>query len=123
MKKLFVILLPLLAVLLFSCIKDNSSSITNSISENAVVLPPPSTSYIVIVDKDGNRFETEIQDKVLDDGTRISQKIQDCINNSRNHGDFISCMAHLTNWLMKNGYITNKEKGILMNIAARANLP
>jgi hypothetical protein len=58
MKKLFVILLPLLAVLLFSCIKDNSSSITNSISENAVVLPPPSTSYIVIVDKDGNRFET-----------------------------------------------------------------
>jgi len=123
MKTILLILFPLFFALFFvSCTKEPGSFVTNSPSENALALPP-SLSTIVIIDKNGSVFETSIQDKVLSDGKTISQKIQECINNSRNHGDFVSCMAHLTNWLMKNGYITNKEKGILMNIAARANLP
>ncbi len=88
-----------------------------------IMLPPLQPTTIVIIDKYGNRFDTGVSDKILEDGSTISQKIQDCVNNSKNHGDFVSCMAHLTNWLLKKGYITNKEKGIIMNISARANIP
>jgi len=127
MKKLTILALFVFATIFtFSCNQkpiDNSSDV-NSYSK--ITLPPNgggSTTTIVIRDRNGNEYDTGIEDKTLSDGSTISQKIQECINNSRNHGDFVSCMAHLTNWLLKNSYITNKEKGILMNIAARADIP
>lgn len=123
MKKIKV-LLAIFFVLAFASCGNQSTMVENRFdTTQGIVLPTPSVNYIVIVDKNGNQYQTEIEDKILEDGSTISQKIQDCINNSKNHGDFVSCMAHLTNWLVKKGYITNKEKGIIMNIAARADIP
>lgn len=118
--------LMLLAVLVIFAACTSKPTENEAISSNVskVVLPPSTEpSTIVIVDKNGTVYETGIENKRLANGRTIYQMIQDCIENARNHGDFVSCMAHLTNWLMKNGYITNKEKGILMNIAARADIP
>ncbi|MCX7880160.1 MAG: hypothetical protein N2517_05820 [Ignavibacteria bacterium] len=125
MKNLSIIFLLIAVLLAFgSCSVDTGSPTSNN-NEQSVVLPPDggNNEYIVIVDSKGKRFETNIRNKRLEDGTTIMQLINDCINNARNHGDFVSCMAHLTNNLMKRGLITNKEKGILMNIAARADIP
>ncbi|MGB9851444.1 MAG: hypothetical protein ACPLPX_01110 [Candidatus Kapaibacteriota bacterium] len=123
-KDFFISAFFALALVLYNCNTSPSSNDVNSPNVSSIVLPPgfePTT--IVIVDKNGTVYDSGIKNKSLPDGSTINQKIQECIRNSRNHGDFVSCMAHLTNWLMKNGYITNKEKGILMNIAARADIP
>ncbi len=104
------------------CTRDFSPVSSINDKSNAVVILPQ-TSNIIIIDKNGRIIDTGIEDKVLDDGMTISRKIQECAHNARNHGDFVSCMAHLTNWLMENGLITNKEKGIIMNVAARADIP
>lgn len=126
MKKVVSILFLFGIMFVFlACTRDNFPTSTVDEETTALVLPPYSTtpSNIIITDKYGNIFDTGIEDKVLDDGMTITQKIQECARNARNHGDFVSCIAHLTNWLMKNGFITNKEKGIIMNIAARADIP
>ncbi|MEJ5285753.1 MAG: hypothetical protein CH6_3145 [Candidatus Kapaibacterium sp.] len=125
MKNFFLVLVSIVFIgVIFSCTTDNAPESVNSPSISKIALPPSTQpTTVVIVDKNGTVYDTGIQDKMLEDGSTINQKIQDCINNSRNHGDFVSCMAHLTNWLLKNGYITNKEKGIIMNIAARADIP
>ncbi|ROL56388.1 hypothetical protein D9V84_08100 [Bacteroidetes/Chlorobi group bacterium Naka2016] len=125
MKNFFLVLVSIVFIgVIFSCTTDNAPESVNSPSISKIALPPSTQpTTVVIVDKNGTVYDIGIQDKMLEDGSTINQKIQDCINNSRNHGDFVSCMAHLTNWLLKNGYITNKEKGIIMNIAARADIP
>ncbi|MCX7908327.1 MAG: hypothetical protein N2560_02275 [Ignavibacteria bacterium] len=123
MKNILIITLAFTVIMIAnSCTQSPTNSEISSYNPQGITLPPQ-PSAIIIVDKNGKQYETGIEDKTLEDGKKISQKIQECIENARNHGDFVSCMAHLTNWLMKKGYITNKEKGILMNIAARADIP
>jgi len=37
----------------------------------------------------------------------------------RNHGQYVSCWAHWTNWLKKQGEITGREKGQIMSMKAK----
>ena len=67
--------------------------------------------------------DTGVQDQVLPDGSLMSAKISECATNARNHGQFVSCVAHLTNEWKGTGYITGKEKGAIQSCAARADLP
>jgi uncharacterized delta-60 repeat protein len=53
----------------------------------------------------------------------ISQWIRDCETEAENHGEFVSCVAHLTNDLKKVGPISNSEKGAIQSCAAQANIP
>lgn len=124
MNGLFFLSVAILFLGLFGCQQDNSSpSNTQEPSKVIIQVEPPSSATVVIVDRYGNIHNTGIENKTLEDGETINQKIQKCKETARNHGDFVSCMAHLTNYLMKNGYITNKEKGIIMSIAAQADIP
>ena len=56
-------------------------------------------------------------------GCTLSDSIADCANGSRNHGEFVSCVAKLTNDLKKAGAITGHEKGKLQSCAAKADIP
>ncbi|MCK4392019.1 hypothetical protein KAX17_03870 [Candidatus Bipolaricaulota bacterium] len=67
--------------------------------------------------------DTGVQDQVLPDGSLMSGKIDDCAANARNHGQFVSCVAHLANEWKDAGYITGKEKGAIQSCAARADIP
>ncbi len=40
----------------------------------------------------------------------------------KNHGAFVSCIAHLTNDMMKVGIITGKQKGVIQSIAAQSDI-
>lgn len=42
----------------------------------------------------------------------------ECGCNYKNHGGYVSCMAHFSNWLKKLGEIVGKEKGQMMKEAA-----
>lgn len=67
--------------------------------------------------------DTGVTDQILDDHTTISGRIAECASDPKNHGQFVSCVAKLTNDLKKAGYITGKEKGAIQSCAARANIP
>lgn len=56
-------------------------------------------------------------------GCTISDLIAHIAANSRNHGQFVSGVAHLTNELKKSGLITGSQKGAIQSCAASANLP
>lgn len=43
-------------------------------------------------------------------------------SNYNNHGAFVSCIAHLTNDMMKAGIITGKQKGVIQNIAGKSDI-
>ena len=53
-------------------------------------------------------------------GCRISDQINDCAVGAGNHGEFVSCVAHLTDSLKANGTITSQQKGAIQSCAAHA---
>lgn len=64
-----------------------------------------------------------VPNALFTNGCTISDKIQQCAASARNHGQFISCVAHLTNELKNSGVITGQQKGAIQRCAARANIP
>jgi choice-of-anchor C domain-containing protein len=53
----------------------------------------------------------------------IADQIKRCGADASNHGQFVSCVAHLTNELKKSGIISGKEKGAIQSCAAQAHIP
>ncbi len=51
--------------------------------------------------------------------------LQDLVNNcgvgARNHGEFVSCVSHLTNDLKEQGLLTGRQKGRIQRCAAKSN--
>jgi PA domain-containing protein len=56
-------------------------------------------------------------------GCSISDLIRRLAANAKNHGDFVSGVAHLTNDLKKDGVITGSQKGAIMSCAGGSNTP
>lgn len=56
-------------------------------------------------------------------GCSIIDSINECSDTARNHGQFVSCIAHMTNQLKGNSLISGREKGEIQSCAAQANLP
>lgn len=56
-------------------------------------------------------------------GCTISDLIRHIAANARNHGQFVSGVAHLTNELKKAGIITGAQKGAIQSCAGGANIP
>jgi len=78
-------------------------------------------------DRDVNRrivigdCDTGVVDRYYEDKL-ISELIDDCAAGVKNHGQFVRCVAGLTNELRKAGVISGKEKGRLRSSAAQANI-
>ncbi len=56
----------------------------------------------------------------LEEGMSISQRIGKCALEAKNHGQFVRCVAHLTNELRKAGKISGREKNAIQSCAAHA---
>jgi hypothetical protein len=56
-------------------------------------------------------------------GLTIADLVADCAEGATNQGQFVSCIAHVTNELKKNGIITGKQKSALQTCAAQADSP
>lgn len=69
--------------------------------------------------------DTGVANAVVDEDTlcTISDLIVECAAGATNHGDFVSCVAHVTNTLKKAGLISGKEKGAIQSCAAQADIP
>lgn len=66
--------------------------------------------------------ENWLFDGVSDGGCTVSDKINICKEeNTRNHGKFVRCVAHLTNSWIKEGLITDEEKDAIQSCAGQSN--
>lgn len=66
--------------------------------------------------------DTGITDKIYD-GKLVSDWIEECAASAKNHGKFVSCVAHLTNDLKRAGFITGSEKGAIQSCAGQVDMP
>ena len=64
-----------------------------------------------------------VTDTVLTSGRTISDLISECATGARNHGQFVSCVAHVTNELKETGTISGQQKGAIQSCAAQAHIP
>jgi hypothetical protein len=60
---------------------------------------------------------------VFPSGCTISDLIAECDEGASSHGQFVSCVSHLTNDLKKAGTITGRQKGAIQSCAAQADIP
>ncbi len=79
----------------------------------------PDTELTVIIDG----CDSGVSNDVVEQDCTVSDKITQCAMSAQNHGEFVSCVAHLTNDLKKQGKITGKDKGKIQSCAAKADIP
>ena len=80
-------------------------------------IPQPETSEIVI---DG--CNTGVTDNFVN-CNYMGDTISELAYESRNHGQFVKSLAHLTNMWVSEGLITNSEKDAIMSCAGGSNQP
>ena len=90
--------------------------------------PGSIAGYIVEYDSDATVIiggcNSGVPNIVVDaDLCTISDLIAACAAGAKNHGDFVSCVAAVTNALNKAGLISGSEKGSIQSCAAKANIP
>jgi hypothetical protein len=64
-----------------------------------------------------------VPNTLLSNGCTISDRIRQCASGARNHGAFVSCVAHLTKQLVRSGAITGIQKDAIMSCAGSSRLP
>ncbi|HET7433924.1 MAG TPA: DUF642 domain-containing protein [Thermoanaerobaculia bacterium] len=53
-------------------------------------------------------------------GCTMNDELASCANNTKNHGDYVSCVSALTNGWKKAGAITGQQKGAIEKCAAQS---
>ena len=67
--------------------------------------------------------DTGIDNLLFEDGCTMADRIAQCADEASNHGEFVSCVAHLTNEWRSARLITGQEKGRIQRCAAQASIP
>ena len=67
--------------------------------------------------------ETDVPNTLLANGCTIADLLIPCAATAKNHGEFVSCVAHLANELRQAGVISDQQKGRIQRCAAQANIP
>ena len=81
----------------------------------------PNSDFAPTVVIDG--CDSGVPNTLFANGCTISDLIQKAAADARNHGGFVSAVAHLTNELKKAGIITGAQKGTIQSCAAGASIP
>jgi probable HAF family extracellular repeat protein len=64
-----------------------------------------------------------VANHLFDNGCAMSDLIGECADRASNHGQFVGCVAKLTNTWKKEGLISGREQGRIQRCAAQANIP
>jgi hypothetical protein len=67
--------------------------------------------------------DSGVPDMVLPGDFSISDLVAECSESATNHGQFVSCISHVTNDLMKAQNISGLQKSALQTCAAQADIP
>jgi lectin-like protein len=91
----------------------------DGIPDNEDDCPNSDLSTTVIIDG----CNTGVPNTLFPSGCTISDLIAACAEGASSHGQFVSCVAHVTNDLKKAGTITGQQKGAIQSCAAQADIP
>jgi hypothetical protein len=64
--------------------------------------------------------DSGVPNQTLSGGGTMAQQIDACLQDAKNHGQFVSCTAHLANGWKKAGLISGSERGSVVSCAAKA---
>ena len=103
----------------FQLLVDVRANLEAASNGGGDVEPIELLSATVVIDGCGSG----VANHLLDSGHTISDCIEDCASDANNHGNFVSCVAKLSNDLKKAGIITGEEKGAIQSCAAQADIP
>jgi hypothetical protein len=67
--------------------------------------------------------DSGVGNALLSDGCYMLDFIERAASEARNHGGFVSDVAHLTNGWVRSGLLTDGNKGAIQRTAARARIP
>jgi len=67
--------------------------------------------------------DSGVPNTVSPHGCTISDQVQQCATAAQNHGQFVSCVAHLTKNLKQAGDLTGQQSSAIRSCAAPANIP
>jgi hypothetical protein len=76
--------------------------------------PDSDLSETVVIDG----CDSGVANTLLPNGCTILDHIAECRADSRNHGEYVSCVSHLTNDLKHKGVLTVREKGAIQSCVA-----
>ena len=65
--------------------------------------------------------DSGVRNVVFKDGCTMSDLIAQCSGGEKDHGNFVSCVADLTNEWKSAGFISGAEKGAIQSCAAKSN--
>lgn len=70
-----------------------------------------------------NGCDSGVENVLLDNGCTILDLIRFCADDADNHGQFMNCLAQLTNEWKQSGLITGLEEGQIHSCSAQADIP
>lgn len=66
--------------------------------------------------------DSGVSNEQVSNGSSMADLIADCEASATNHGEFVSCLAKLTNQWKKAGIIKGNQKGAIMDCAGNSNI-
>ena len=91
----------------------------DGVPDSADECPNSDLSTTVVIDS----CNSGVTNTVFPSGCKISDLIAECAEDARNHGQFVSCVSHLTDDLKQAGTITGQQKGAIQSCAGQADIP
>lgn len=91
----------------------------DGIADNEDDCPNSDLSATVVIDGCGSG----VPNTVFPGGCTISDLIAPCAVGASNHGQFVSCVSHVSNDLKNARTITGQQKGAIQSCAAQADIP
>jgi hypothetical protein len=76
--------------------------------------PDSNLSETVVIES----CDSRVGNTLLPNGCTISDHVAECRADSRNHGQYVNCVSHLSNDLKHDGVLTGKEKGAIQSCVA-----
>src|SRR5262249_38736040 len=98
---------------------DGSRGIYVAQIANQDQCPNSDSSATVVIDS----CNSEVPNISFRSGCTISDLIGACAKSARNHGQFVSCVSHITDELKNAGTVTGQQKGAIQSCAAKAHIP
>ncbi len=81
--------------------------------------PDSDLSPTIVIDE----CDTGVENQLLEDGCTMADLIALCAEGVTEHGAFIRCVAHLTNFWKCDRLISGQDKGHIQSCAAQADIP